>query len=54
MEEWSIFQMDEDVKGTITMLMPAGKKVEHVGIKVEMIGEIGIYVLFAFCTRNFV
>ena len=37
-----IFSSDEDVLGEMTCNLPPGKKIEHVGIKIEFIGEIEI------------
>jgi Vacuolar protein sorting-associated protein 26 len=32
----------QPVSGVVTVLVAPGKRVEHLGIKVEMIGQIGI------------
>lgn len=38
-EELVIFQGDESIKGEVTVI-PKGKKLEHIGIKMELIGQI--------------
>jgi len=37
-----VFTGDEPVKGTVMVKIPAGKKIEHEGVKVELVGEIGV------------
>ncbi|CAM9565727.1 unnamed protein product [Phaeothamnion confervicola] len=38
-----IFQGNEPVSGTATVLVAPGKRVEHLGIKVELIGQIELF-----------
>mmetsp|Transcript_12966 Transcript_12966/g.33085 ORF Transcript_12966/g.33085 Transcript_12966/m.33085 type:complete len:297 (-) Transcript_12966:1204-2094(-) len=38
-EELVIFQGDEPIRGEVTVV-PKGKKVEHIGIKIELVGQI--------------
>jgi hypothetical protein len=40
-----IFAGQESVSGSIEIMVPQGKKIEHLGVKVEMIGQIGILKL---------
>lgn len=42
-----IYQGSEHVKGTVTVTVPPGKKLEHIGIKVELLGQIGTCVFVA-------
>jgi len=37
-----VFTGDETVKGSVLVKIPAGKKIEHEGVKVELVGEIGV------------
>lgn len=37
-----LYNGDETVSGKVDVLIPAGKKFEHLGLKVEMIGHIGM------------
>jgi len=37
-----VFTGDEPVKGAVVVKIPDGKKIEHEGIKVELVGEIGV------------
>jgi len=37
-----VFTGDEPVKGTVVVKIPPGKKIEHEGVKVELVGEIGV------------
>ena len=39
--EFPIYNGNESVSGKIDVIVQAGKKYEHLGIKVEMIGQIG-------------
>ncbi len=41
LEELYLFTANDDVSGTIFIDLPKGKKLEHTGIKVELIGLIG-------------
>jgi hypothetical protein len=34
---------NETVSGSVEITIPAGKKMEHLGIKIEMIGQIELY-----------
>jgi len=43
LEETLIYSGLEHVSGKIDVVVPAGKKIEHLGIKVEMIGHIELY-----------
>lgn len=38
-----IFQGHEDVTGKLIVQIPAGKKLEHIGIKIEFVGEIELF-----------
>lgn len=40
--EVPIYQGHEDVSGKVVVEIPHGKKLEHIGLKVELIGEIGV------------
>ena len=40
-EELFIYSGTDTVKGTVKVIIPSGKKLEHVGIKVELVGTIG-------------
>mmetsp|Transcript_20020 Transcript_20020/g.28752 ORF Transcript_20020/g.28752 Transcript_20020/m.28752 type:complete len:305 (-) Transcript_20020:164-1078(-) len=42
-EELLIYEGQEPVKGTVEIIVPSGKKVDHLGIKIEMIGLIDLY-----------
>jgi len=37
-----IYTGDEPVSGTVFLVLPSGKKVDHEGIKLELVGEIGV------------
>jgi hypothetical protein len=39
-KELTIFQGGDDIKGTVKVDAPQGKPVEHIGIKVELFGQI--------------
>ncbi len=41
-EEQLIYAGQEPVSGTIDILVPSGKKIDHIGVKIEMIGHIGL------------
>eukprot|EP00611_Tribonema_gayanum_P023097 TRINITY_DN4792_c0_g1_i1.p1 TRINITY_DN4792_c0_g1~~TRINITY_DN4792_c0_g1_i1.p1 ORF type:complete len:300 (+),score=137.08 TRINITY_DN4792_c0_g1_i1:218-1117(+) len=43
LERVPIFVGNEPVSGAVTVLVAPGKKVDHMGIKVEMIGQIELY-----------
>jgi len=43
MQELYLFTDHEDTKGTITITPPAGKTVDHQGIKIELIGQIELF-----------
>jgi vacuolar protein sorting-associated protein 26 len=45
-EELIIYSGSDNIKGTVKVIIPSGKKLEHVGIKVELIGTIGTFILF--------
>lgn len=38
-----VYNGNEAISGKVDVIVPSGKKFEHLGIKVEMIGHIGIY-----------
>lgn len=42
--EIPVYNGNEAVTGQIEILVPPGKKFEHLGIKIEMIGHIGMYI----------
>lgn len=39
-QEVVVFASDESICGTVDISVPAGKRIEHLGIKVELIGQI--------------
>ena len=41
--EIPIYVGSEGIRGTVTVQVPKGKKVEHLGVKVELIGLIGAW-----------
>lgn len=43
-EEMLIYAGQEPVSGTVDIVMPSGKKIDHLGIKIEMIGHIGMWL----------
>ena len=40
-QELMIYSGSDKVSGTVKVIIPSGKKLEHLGIKVEVIGTIG-------------
>ena len=40
-EEMLLFSGQETVSGTVEIVLPPGRNVDHLGIKIEMIGQIG-------------
>ena len=42
-EELVIYSGADTIKGTVKVILPSGKKLEHVGIKIELIGTIGTF-----------
>ena len=42
-EELFIYSGSDTVKGTVKVIIPSGKKLEHVGIKVELVGTIELF-----------
>lgn len=38
-----IYHVDDDISGIIEIKMNKLKKVEHMGVRVELLGRIGIY-----------
>ena len=55
-ESFLIYQRDEPVRGSVVIDVPAGGSLQHLGIKVEMIGQIGAWLAWAcvacvVCTR---
>lgn len=43
--ELPVYTGQENVSGVIDISIPAGKKIEHQGIRVEMIGQTGICLI---------
>jgi len=37
-----VYTGEEAVNGTVSLVLPSGKKLEHEGIKLELVGEIGV------------
>lgn len=44
-EDHPVYAGQEAVSGTVDIIVPAGKKIDHLGIKIEMIGHIGASIL---------
>ena len=42
-QELMIYSGNDKVSGTVKVIIPSGKKLEHLGIKVEVIGTVGTY-----------
>ena len=42
--ELPIYSGNENVSGTVDISVPPGKKIEHQGIRIEMIGQTGMNV----------
>ena len=42
-EEMLLFGGHEAVSGTVEVVLPPGRTVDHLGIKIELIGQIGEY-----------
>ena len=42
-KEQLIYGGQESVSGTVEIAVPPGKKIEHLGVKIEMIGQIELY-----------
>ena len=40
-QEHVIFAGQEPVSGTVEVIVPPGKKIDHLGVKIELIGVIG-------------
>lgn len=40
-EEMLLFLGQEAVSGTVEVVLPPGRTIDHLGIKIEMIGQIG-------------
>jgi Vacuolar protein sorting-associated protein 26 len=40
-EEMLLFLGQEAVSGTVEVVLPHGRAIDHLGIKIEMIGQIG-------------
>lgn len=55
-EDMLIYSGTESVGGTIDIIVPGGKKIDHLGVKIEMIGHIGKYPKmrgpFMFCVTS--
>jgi hypothetical protein len=53
-EERIIYSGADTIKGKVKVIIPSGKKLEHIGIKVELVGTIGTSTLrlSAACCRN--
>lgn len=43
-----LFSGDEDISGVCTVKLPPGKRLEHTGIKLELIGQVGLNICFIF------
>jgi vacuolar protein sorting-associated protein 26 len=41
--EFCIFEGAEPVSGTVNILLPEGKRIEHTGIRIELIGQIEMF-----------
>jgi len=41
--EFCIFEGTEPVSGNINILLPDGKRIEHIGIRIELIGQIEMF-----------
>ena len=52
-EELFIYSGSDTVKGTVKVIIPSGKKLEHVGIKVELVGTIGTVTICFNCPLSF-
>jgi vacuolar protein sorting-associated protein 26 len=46
-DSFEIYQGHEAVSGVCKVIVAPGKKVEHIGIKIEMIGQIGDGQMYA-------
>jgi hypothetical protein len=40
-----VFRKDDSITGNVTLTLPAGKKMEHQGIKLELLGSIGKFLV---------
>lgn len=40
-EERIIYSGSDTIKGKVKVIIPSGKKLEHIGIKIELVGTIG-------------
>lgn len=40
-EKLPLFYGNESIKGKVLLKIPAGKKIEHGGVKIELLGQIG-------------
>ena len=45
-EDIVVYSGDESIVGTVEISVPSGKRVDHLGIKIEMIGQIGKLLYF--------
>ena len=43
LESVHVFEVDEDVSGTVSLTLPQGKKLEHLGVKVGLFGRIEMF-----------
>lgn len=41
-----LYEGDEPIKGTVTISLKPGQKLEHQGVKLELLGEIGPLLTF--------
>ena len=41
-----IYQGHEPVQGTVMVILPSGRKLDHLGIKVEMIGQRIDFIIY--------
>jgi vacuolar protein sorting-associated protein 26 len=40
-EDIVVYSGQESISGVVEISVPLGKKIEHLGIKIEMVGQIG-------------
>ena len=45
-EEMLLFAGHEAVAGTVEVVLPPGRTIDHLGIKIEMIGQIGESIFY--------
>jgi vacuolar protein sorting-associated protein 26 len=49
--ELPVYNGQENVAGTVEIAIPPGKKVEHQGIRIEMIGQTGKQSIVVSCVK---